>query len=406
MKIAYITARFPFAPVEPFLEPEIRGLAQIADVVVIAARPERRASCYPDFGGEAVYLGSIDRRVAHLAWRELVLHPRAVARALARVAFGPSSLRSRIVNLVLFPKALAVAQEIRNRGVEHIHASWLTTPATIGYVASILTGVAFSMSAHSHDIRAQNLLEPKADHATFVRVISERNRRYIAERLSASAAERCHVVHLGVDVPHTIVHPPARVARILCSARLAEVKGHRYLVSALAMLHERAIAFECDFAGDGELRTQIAGQIARAGLEHCVHLLGGLSHDRLTAALAEGAYDIVVLASTERPQEHEGIPVALMEAMAAGVPVVATRTGSIDELVDDTAGILVPQRDPGALAGALGRLIADPGQRRRLSVGARARVVADFDGARTTRRLASLMGIAPSERAAVPTQVA
>jgi glycosyltransferase involved in cell wall biosynthesis len=66
----------------------------------------------------------------------------------------------------------------------------------------------------------------------------------------------------------------------------------------------------------------------------------------------------------------------------------------------------VPQRDPGALAGALGRLIADPGQRRRLSVGARARVVADFDGARTTRRLASLMGIAPSERAAVPTQVA
>ncbi len=406
MKIAYLTAKFPFAPVEPFLEPEIRGLARIAEVVVIAARPERKGSCYPDFGATPVHLAFLDARVVRLAWRELFRDPRAVGRAFARVAFGPSSPRSRLVNLLLFPKALAIAQTIRELGIEHVHASWLTTPATLGYVASLLTGIPFSMSAHSHDIRAQNLLEPKAAHAAFVRVISERNRRYVAERLSPASARRCKVVHLGVDVPAAIVHPPARVARILCCARLAEVKGHRYLVDALEMLQQHKVAFECDFAGDGELRSRIAAQVARAGLEHRVHLVGAIDHERLTAALAAGAYDIVVLASTERPEEHEGIPVALMEAMAAGVPAVATQTGSIDELVGPSAGILVPQRNPASLAGALERLISDPLERRRLGEGARAAVLAGFDGARTIRQLAGLMGADASGRAAVPTQVA
>jgi glycosyltransferase involved in cell wall biosynthesis len=310
------------------------------------------------------------------------------------------------VNLLLFPKSLAVAQTVRALEIDHIHASWLTTPATIGYVASLLTGIPFSMSAHSHDIRARNLLESKAAQAAFVRVISERNRRYVAERMSADSARRCRVVHLGVDVPAGAARPPARVARILCSARLVDVKGHRYLVDALALLQARGVAFECDFAGDGELRAEIAQQIARLGLEHCVHLLGAVDHDRLTASLAAGAYDLSVLASVERPQEHEGIPVALMEAMAAAIPVVATQTGSIEELVGADAGTLVPQRDAAALASALERLISDPRERHRLGDGARAAVLGAFDNSQPTRELAALMGVRASERAAVPPQVA
>jgi len=184
------------------------------------------------------------------------------------------------------------------------------------------------------------------------------------------------------------------------------VKGHRYLVDALGLLRERRVAFDCDFAGDGELRARIAEQIARLGLEHCVHLLGAVDHDRLTASLADGAYDLAVLASTERPQEHEGIPVALMEAMAAALPVVATDTGSIDELVGPDAGLLVPQRDAAGLADALERLIANPGERRRLGEGARQRVLGGFDNARTIQTLATLMGVRAGERAAAPPQVA
>ena len=98
-----------------------------------------------------------------------------------------------------------------------------------------------------------------------------------------------------------------------------------------------------------------------------------------------------MLASTERDGEHEGIPVALMEAMAVRMPVVATRTGSIPELVDESCGILVEQRDPAALAEALGRLIEDPALRGRLGENGRHKVLAEFETSETTKRLAGLI---------------
>ena len=116
----------------------------------------------------------------------------------------------------------------------------------------------------------------------------------------------------------------------------------------------------------------------------------------------------LALMATSRPYEGllVGIPVALMEAMAAGVPPVATRTGSIDELVDTGSGVLVPDRDPQALADALERLVRDGALRRRLGVSARGRIISEFETAETTRRLARLLGIASAERALVPSEVA
>jgi colanic acid/amylovoran biosynthesis glycosyltransferase len=125
-------------------------------------------------------------------------------------------------------------------------------------------------------------------------------------------------------------------------------------------------------------------------------------HGKLVASLESGDYDIVVLASTEQNGEHEGIPVALMEAMAAKVPVVATRTGSIPELVDDTNGILVPQRDPDALARAIDRLAADGELRATLGARGRERVLADFSTSKTTGRLAGLLERARWRTATVP----
>ncbi len=394
MKLAYVTAKFPFAPAEQFLEPEVRSLAALADVVVVATRPERRTSCYPDLGVESLYLALFDRDVLCLASREFIRNPAAAAKVFAEVVFGRASLRSRIVNALVFPKALAFAQEVQRLGIDHIHAAWLTTPATVGYVAARLTGAAFSLSAHSHDVRAENLLKEKAEFATFLRVISERNSRYIRNILPQRLGERCRVVHLGVEVPRTITEPPAaRPTRILCSARLAYVKGHADLLAALGILRKRELSFECDLAGDGPLREAIEREISRLSLGQHVRILGYVPHDRLTRAQADGEYDVVVLASNERPEEHEGIPVALMEAMAAGLPVVATNTGSIAELVNERCGILVPQRDPPALAEALARMIAGPAARRAMGARGRRRVAESFEATATTAQLARLIGI-------------
>lgn len=397
MKLAYVTAKFPFWPGEQFFEPEIRSLEALAEVTIVPIRPSGARSHYPELGAETIAGGLFAPRVIGAALAETFRAPLQVAGALGSVAFGTSSLRARIVNLAVFPKGLAVAREVRRRGIEHIHAQWLTTPATVAYVASRISGVPFSLSGHSHDLFAGNLLAVKIAHATFTRVVSRRNLHDLVARLPHELAERCHVVHLGVGVPQAVKQPPVRVARILCSARLDPIKGHHDLLAALALVRDRGAEFVCELAGDGELRAEIAAEIERLGLGGHVRMLGGVDHERLLASLAKGDYDLAALASLERGDEHEGIPVALMEAMAAGLPVVATRTGSVDELVDAAAGILVEQRDPPALAEALERLIRDVTLRRQLGEQARARIKGEFETNQTTRGLAVLLGIPTGE---------
>jgi len=391
VKIGYVTAKFPFWPGEQFFEPEVRSLARLAQVVVIPIRAPSGASYYPGLGATALPGAMFDRRVAAAALAECLRNPAGVALALAAIVFGRASLRSRVVNLAVFPKALQVAFETRRLGLDHLHAQWLTSPATVAYVASRLTGVPFSVSAHSHDLFAENLVVAKAAHAEFVRLVSKRNRADIAARLPQELVAKCHVVHLGVDVPQTIAEPPPRVPRLLCPARLDRVKGHADLLEAFTILRARGVDFRSEFAGDGELRDEIARRIAQLGLGGVVRMLGNVEHGKLLGALGRGDYDLAVLASHEEGDQHEGIPVALMEAMAAGVPVVATRTGSIDELVDTDSGILVEQRAPQALAAALERLVRDRGLRRRLGLNARARIVAEFASGGTTRQLARLI---------------
>jgi colanic acid/amylovoran biosynthesis glycosyltransferase len=131
----------------------------------------------------------------------------------------------------------------------------------------------------------------------------------------------------------------------------------------------------------------VTADVARLGLGAQVRMLGNVPHAELVRRLAAGEYDVFALASTERPGEHEGIPVAVMEAMAAGLPVVATATGSLDELVGPEHGMLVPQRDPPALAGALARLLSDPVARERMGRAARDKIRADFETEATTRTL-------------------
>jgi len=391
MKLAYVTALFPFAPEEQFFEAEIRALAGRIGVTVIATRPSGKKLHYSELGAEALHLGLFEPRVVGLALREIARSPSRATRAFAAVAFGRSGLRARLANLVVLPKAFAVAHEVRRLRIDHVHGAWLTTPGTIAYVASMLTGVPFSLTAHQHDIFSENLLAAKVESATFTRVVSERNARHLEERLPKSAASRIVVAHLGVALPALAPLPPTRIPRILCAARLCAWKGHATLLEALARLRERGVAFSCDLAGDGELRAEVARTIDRLGLGGHVRMRGNVPHAELVAALDRGDYDLFALASTERPGEHEGIPVAAMEAMAAAVPVVATRTGSLDELVDVESGRLVPQRDPAAFAAALGELLADPGSRRRLGTNGRRMIEAYFETGRTTQRLLELL---------------
>jgi glycosyltransferase involved in cell wall biosynthesis len=188
----------------------------------------------------------------------------------------------------------------------------------------------------------------------------------IAEEWLASTPTlrgRMHVIPNGVAVPD---HPgrgsgEARPV-IICVANLIAYKGHATLLEAAAMLKARAIGFQLRLVGDGPERLALEAATDRLGLRDHVEFMGRRDDVRDLLDVA----DIAVL-----PSHFEGLPNAVMEAMAAGVPVVATAVGGTSSLLARGGGLSVPPRDPGALADALGRLLTEPSARARCGAAGR-----------------------------------
>jgi glycosyltransferase involved in cell wall biosynthesis len=199
---------------------------------------------------------------------------------------------------------------------------------------------------------------------------------------------------MGIALPAAPGPPPRRdetePLRVLVPANLLEVKGHRHLVDALALLRERGVPVVAGLAGQGPLRAEIEGHATRLGLGDSCVILGQLSHEQLLARYADGRVDVVALPSVTTPSgEKEGIPVSLLEAMGHGVPVVGTAAGGVPELLGDGSGLLVPPADPVALADALERLARDEPLRAQLARHGRERVERDFSVDAVVRELAA-----------------
>ncbi len=225
-------------------------------------------------------------------------------------------------------------------------------------------------------------METKTAKACFVRTISDRGARVLSAQLGAPAPN-LHVLHMGIDIPEAIEpprrHGDGRPLNVVAMADFVEVKGHRDLLEALKLLKDRGPLIRVDLAGDGPLRIEIERQIREAGLSKCVALLGTLPHARLLHDLRTHRWDVAVLSSVATEESQEGIPVSLMEAMAAGLPVLSTRTGAIPELLAEGAGLLVEGGDPVALADALEELARNPALLEPLAEKGRRRVSTDFN---------------------------
>jgi glycosyltransferase involved in cell wall biosynthesis len=397
MRLVYITTHFPFGHDETFFEPEVRSLARAVErLYVMPVRPRVPRSSFGDLGAVDVYLPQSGYSTWLLAFEEFRRSPKAALSAFAAIVGPVYRTAAKIKNVLLFPKALATAQVLRRIGVDHIHAQWITTSSTVALIAARLLHVPWSCTAHQHDIFFDNLIPEKVADAAFVRVISRRNAEFLIALAGKGSRLHTHVVHLGVDVPERYVQRvDSGAIRMLCAARLDSSKGHRYLIAALEELKRRGVDFLCEFAGTGRLHDALREQISEAGLESEIELRGMVQHERIVEELNSGRYDLAVLASTEKPGEHEGIPVALMEAMAAGVPCVTTNTGSNSELIDATCGILVAQRDSTALADAIEELATAPEKRRTLGRNAHTRIREAFETNKTTAELLLLLAAVP-----------
>lgn len=329
---------------------------------------------YPERGMRAV-ANALGACLRH-PWRELV----ALAGMVRGLWRHPLALGK---TLVVWWRMLALLPRLRGLAPDHLHAHWATYPSTAAMLVSRRLGKPYSFTAHAHDIFLEDhLLADKMRTAAFSVTISEFNRRHLADKVSPLALQCMRVIHCGVRLADFEFTPAGRRSGlILAVGRLDEIKGFRHLVDACELLARRKVPFECHVIGEGPLRRMLQARIDAAGLSDRVTLLGALKQEEVKAYLARAgvfALPSVVTAGGDR----DGIPVALMEAMAVGVPVVSTRVSGIPELVEHaSSGLLAEPGDAKELADCIERLIADPTSARAMAGAARRTVEREFDAA-------------------------
>ncbi len=274
------------------------------------------------------------------------------------------------------------------------------------------TDVTTDLHSERYGWRYRRLLE--APGARWLAVAVHLTRRLVAFGADAS---RCHTLHLGVDRPSDAElaalraeGPPDGPLRVVLAGRLIPVKGHALALHAAARVAAGAPAlpFRLAMFGSGPLEPELRALARSLGLEERVEFRGTVPSSALRAELARAA--LAIQPSVTTPAGViEGVPNTVLEAMAAGLPVLATRHGGLPEAVaDGETGLLADEGDVEGLAGALRRLLEDAELRRRLGSAGRARAAAEFDVAGQGRRLrarldeaiASYRTIPAAERAA------
>jgi len=406
-KVAYIMSRFPHLPetfiLREMIELERQGWQVALYPLMRQQQPVIHPAAVPWIPrARDLALGSPGLWAANgRAWAQ---RPLRLGRLWGRMVRENLRCPNYLVrSVVLFPKAVAAARLMQQEGVVHIHAHYASHPALVAWVIHHLTGISYSMTAHAHDIFVRTAMLPtKLRDAAFVVAISEHNRDYLARVAGEWVRAKTHVVHCGV-VPGDYPARPRLPAggeplEIVNVGSLQPYKGQRYLVEACGILRQRRIPFHCRIVGGGELRPALEQSIRELQLQGAVELLGPQPQDEVSRILA-GAHAYVQPSIITASGKMEGIPVSLMEAMASGLPVIATAISGMPELVRPAqTGWLVPPADAAALADALAALVADPASSSQLAAAGRELVVREFNLETNVAALTSLFQASLSRR--------
>lgn len=295
-------------------------------------------------------------------------------------------------SLWLVPVAAYLSEDLRVRGIGHIHAHWASYSTTVALVVHWLLDVPFSFSAHAYDIYlVPRLLGVKVRDAAFAVTCARVNKAFLESLGGPRAAGRVTVNYHGVSLGR--FKPVSRaddggMPTIVTCGRLEPYKGHHVLLRACAAL-DRPV--RCVLIGEGPQRARLEELARELGIADRVELTGPLPQARLVEIY--GRADLFVLASVvlEQSGKRDVIPNVLAEAMAMELPVVATDISGIAELiVDGESGRLVPSNDHATLARVIAELLDAPDERRRLALGGAARVRDIFDRDKNIEDLAAM----------------
>jgi glycosyltransferase involved in cell wall biosynthesis len=319
--------------------------------------------------------------MAGAAWRHRIGLPAVVRLLLSR--------RS-LATLRHCGKALVLVDELDRIGAVHLHAHFAHGPAAVAYLAHLVSGIPFSFTAHANDLYTTPVgyIAQRSAAATFVATCTGANRTYLEDTVGADPAKVVVCRH-GVDLERfSAVQRNPVPGRLLSIGRLVPKKGFDVLIRACRILADRGVAFECRIIGSGPQRDDLRALVASHGMADTVVL--GPSRPQTELLVEYGQAEVFVLCpSVMGDGDRDGIPNVILEAMAVGVPVVATAISGIPEIIEDgRTGCLGPPGDPLAVADMLERLLGDPLARETLSSAGRAFASEHLDLASSVRPLA------------------
>ena len=383
MRIAYLTSQYP-ATSHTFIRREVSALRAIGVAVqtfsvrspaaaeLTSARDqEEAAQTYTLLHQSSwVYLGG---HLGELARRPL-RYLRTFGLALRHRAPG---LKAAMLSAAHFAESIVLAAELRRRGIEHLHNHFANSGATVGMLASAHLGIPWSFTIHGiseFDYPAGLLLGDKIAHARFVACVSYFGRAQAYRLVDSRQWSKLKIVRCGLELDSLPAAGPddGDGLRLIVVGRLSAEKGIAGLLEALAMVRSERRP-HLTIVGDGPLRAELDDKVLKLGLGDFVTFAGRLPEQETLEAIARS--DVLVL-----PSFMEGLPIVLMEAMALGKAVVATRVAGIPELVaDGVNGLLFTPSDWSELAAQLDALAADGELRRRLGEAGPRRIAEEFD---------------------------
>jgi colanic acid/amylovoran biosynthesis glycosyltransferase len=382
-KIAYVLHLFPRVT-DTFIKREIRALQRRGtDISVISVWKPPPSDSDPAILAEwandtAFALPRSALAIGVIVVRSMLGAPAKFMRtAWTAVSTANAGLRGLLYQSFYFVEAVLVADILERKSIDHVHNHGGDQSGTVAMLAAQLAGIDYSISFHGPHIfiaGKNNGLKRKILDAKFNRAISYFCSSQLMLFSDGSDPSFFKIVHCGLDLNRYKFRLPGRsVNRIFCAARLAHEKGISILVRAIAALKAAGHDFELRLAGNGPSRDEIESEIRSLGVTSDVRLLGFLNEGEIAAELH--AADLFVL-----PSFAEGIPVSVMEAMAIGVPAIATNIAGIGELIEhEKSGLLVRPADVDALAEAILRIASDETLRSKIAMSAREKIVKEFD---------------------------
>ena len=394
MHIAYFTNTYPRAT-DTFIRREVIGLRKRG--FSVSTYSVRKTGANHDVDQEVISEKQKTKYIlpfnlialALLNINTLLSQPgRYFSTILLALKTARPGIKGHFLQCVYFMEAVELAKQLKENGVDHLHNHLGDNSGNVTLFAAKLADIPYSISIHGPHIFFDGLywaLDKKTEYAKFISCIGHFCTSQMMLYSDKEFWSKFKIIRCGVDLNQFDYQAPSGNAKkLVYVGRLSAEKGVPILFDSMSKLKEKDYNVELTLLGDGEDRQFLENLAKDMNISDRVHFGGFVDQETIAKTLRES--DMFVL-----PSFAEGIPVALMEAMAIGIPVITTYVGGITELViDQETGQVVYPSDPNALADAIARYADDPEFCQRISKNARDKVVIEFNIEDQVDKLAEL----------------